>query len=85
MLNGICIRFLSIFAPPFREKSDGPEKAHTSLYSLSVNLHIHKLEKGKREVAFAVLFVYFLVPNIMAEHTFLFLFISKGVQAQLTG
>ena len=49
-----------LFLPlPFREKSERPEKAHSSLYSSAVNLDtLLKSRNIGLKVVFAVMFVY---------------------------
>jgi len=48
-------QFFPIFALPFREKSEWPEKAHSSLCSLMMNLHNSHKRRLREEVAFAVM------------------------------
>jgi len=50
----------SLFLPlPFREKSERPEKAHSSLYSSVMNLDNSCKKEGKgKMIAFIVMFVY---------------------------
>ena len=57
----LSLFIFSLFLPlPFREKSERPEKAHSSLCSSMENLHNshREMRSFRRKIAFIVMFVY---------------------------
>ena len=68
-----------LFLPlPFREKSERPEKAHSSLYSLSVNLGNSRMKEVKRRGCFRCCVAFNQTQHKQRSSTFIHIFLLMG-------